>query len=306
MSSSIIALIALILASIFWSSAGVVSKTLLRDFDPFALGFLRFLIASICIAPWILTKRLNFKKLIRDTFLISLCGAGNIAFFYFGLRLTTANAAQMIYASTPLVVAILSRLLINERLTRQKISGILIGFLGVLIITILPIFEKGQMITGNILGNILISVAVICWSLYTIGSRYLIIQKKYSAVQVSGMSFAVITLVFCSLMIIFPQRTFIPSLGIIKNISLLVYLALMVTVVTFLLYQWSIQHSSATTASFTTYLQPLFAFLLNAVFLGEQITPLFIGGSTLVFIGIFITTGNRVWKGLFRLRAYFK
>ena len=47
MSSQTIALIAIVLASVFWATAGVVGKILLTTFDPFTLAFLRFLVAGL-------------------------------------------------------------------------------------------------------------------------------------------------------------------------------------------------------------------------------------------------------------------
>jgi drug/metabolite transporter (DMT)-like permease len=87
------------------------------------------------------------------------------------------------------------------------------------------------------------------------------------------------------------------------NPYLLLYYGAAVTVVTFLLHQWAIQHSSATTASLTNYLQPVFAFIYNTIFIGETITVEFLLGSLLVLFGVFIATSDKATEYIHTLKA---
>jgi drug/metabolite transporter (DMT)-like permease len=239
------------------------------------------------------TSRLSTQLLI-DTLPVALFSAGNFLFFLFGINKTTANAAVIIYTATPITVALLSHRLIREHISRQKITGILIGLGGVLIILLLPILEQTHLIVGDIQGNLLIVGAVIMFALYNVGSRHLIVAKSYHPLTITGMSLFVSAVCFILLLFLFPHKPIFPPLLALDNISVLLYLAIFVTVVPYVLHQWAIKHSSATTGSLTGYIQPIFGFILNGILLGEIITGRFFAGSLLVFFGTFLATGTEV------------
>src|SRR3989344_1873463 len=307
MSSRLTTLIAIVSAALLWSTSGVVAKILLTTVNPIPLAFTRFLLASLVILPFFLYQkkrnRISFKQILTEVVPIALFGVGNIAFFYFGIAKTTANAASIIYTTQPLLSVIFSRYLIKEQITSKKLQGILIGFLGVLIIVLLPLLEKGEPFAGDLWGNILIIIATLCWTFYTIGSRYLISYKKYSPLSITTVSLITSTCIFFILTLIFPQPQYMSTFTKPLNLVLILHLAILVTVAAYLLFQWAIKHSSATTASFNNYLQPVFGFVLNSTFLGEQMTLGFFIGSVLVLTGVFLASGMAVLKELKNVRS---
>lgn len=306
MSPKIIALFSIIIASILWSSAGVVAKILLRDFSPFALAFWRFFVASACILPFfIYQQRKHFSnKLLIDVLPVALLGAINVSFFFFGLKLTTANAGAIIYTSVPLIVALLSNKLLNEPLARQKKIGLLIGFFGVLIILMLPLVERGEFSTGDIRGNMLILTASLTWSLYTIQSRKLTRNGAYTPLSITTVSIVIGMLVFLTFHLLFEKTPLLPTHAVtFTNIALIVHYGFLLSVVTLLLYQWGIKHSSAATASLSNYIQPVFGIVLAMVFLGETLTFWFVIGSALVFLGVYYNSGR---EAVLELKKYFQ
>lgn len=143
MSSSTIALLAIIISSLFWSSAGVAAKMLLKIFDPFPGAFWRFFFAAVIILPFLLRdKKIRLKNLLIQVLPVAALSGVNIALYYFGLQKTTANSAFLIYMSIPLISLILARILIAEPLNIKKLTGILVGLFGVIIISVLPSLEK--------------------------------------------------------------------------------------------------------------------------------------------------------------------
>lgn len=293
MSSRTKALMAIIGASLLWSTAGV-SKIVVREFDPFTAAFIRFAIASIVILPIFLTRnRIRIHTLLRLVPL-SLLSTANIIFFYLGVRTSTANAASMIYAGVPLVTMLLAQRFINEKITHRKIFGILIGLLGVLCVAVLPSLGTGETISGDMQGNIFYLCAVAGWSLYIVGSRKAIAQDNISPLELSAAAIFTSTVVFSTLALFFYQAHYTPALTQPNMILLFLYLGIFITVVPYLLFQWAIKHSSATTPSLKQYLEAVFSVLFNILFLGEVATPGFVAGSALVFIGLFATTGSAV------------
>jgi len=298
MSPRFITLGALLVASIFWATSGFAAKTLLKYFDPVSLGAIRLTIASIVILPMLLrvTKRVS-KKMISDMIPVSLFSAGNFILFLFGIQRTTANAAAIIYTVTPLIAAFLSKKFIQEHVSGKKLAGIFLGLTGVLTILVLPILENRGAIVGDIAGNLLIVGAMICFSLYNVGSRHLVTVKSYHPLTVTGFSLIISAILFLIITTIIPHTPILPALRTPSVMLLAIYMATFVTVLPYVLHQWAVKHSSATTASLTTYIQPVFAFMFNGILLGEVITPGFLFGSILVFAGVFLATGT----GLIRM-----
>jgi drug/metabolite transporter (DMT)-like permease len=295
------ALMALLLATFFGATAGASGKILLETNAPFVVAFWRFGLAFLIILPlFILTKPKNFSQQLKNILPIALLSSINILLFFLALTMTTANAAAVIYAATPILTALLSGKVVGEKLTRRKAIGILLAFIGVLFILILPSMNKGHVPIGDTRGNIIIFIAACSWALYTIGSRYLIAQKKYTTLTISTVSIAtttLITLVFS--LITNPPQELTALFTTPKLFGTALYMGLFVTVGMYLLYQYAIAHLSATTASFSNFIGPIFGFAINALILGEILTFEFFLGSALVLLGTFLTSSSGV-KALFR------
>ncbi len=294
MTSRTKALLAIILASLLWSTAGV-AKVVIHVFDPYTAAFFRFFVASLVILPFFLKEKRG-KRALLPLVPMTLMSTANIALYYVGLQTSTANAASLIYVSVPLLTAILSRRFLGEALGMQKLTGIIIGLIGVLVIVILPAIEKGQVISGGFPGNFFFVGAVLVWSFYTIGSRRAIDKQGYSPITVTGISIFTTTAVFFIISLFTFRTSYIQPLTNPFIVLLILHLGIFVTVATYLLFQWAVKHSSATTASFNVYLQPFFAVFFNILFLGEHITLPFILGTILVGIGVFVAGGSQTLR----------
>lgn len=306
MSPRRIAFFAIGISSFLWATAGVTAKILLRDFEPFPLAFWRFFFASIALTPIFIRLKIFNSKFLREVLPVAILSTGNITFFYLGLTRTTANASAIIYTGTPLLAAILSKYTIKENLPGRKLWGILLGLLGVLVISILPMLERGQQLSGDTFGNFLTFIASCSWAGYTVGSRHLITRKNYSPLSITAISILVSTAVFFALSIVLAKQNFITPLFNPINAILIAHISLLVTVATYLMHQWAIKYSSATTATLTNYTSTIIGVILGITILGEPFTTGFAIGTFVVFAGIFLYTGNLSKEILQKLRSYIR
>ena len=290
MKSSTIALIAIIGTSFFFSLPGVIFKILYKSFEPMPLSFVRFGLSFIFILPFFLKEKNNdLGYIFKTTLPISLLGTANVILFAYGIARTTANSGSIIYTIVPLLVAILSYFILKEKFSIHKVLGILVGFVGVIIIIILPILQKETISGGDFIGNLLIFVASISWAGYGIGSKNLL-SKGISITSLLTMFFfysAVFAFIASTLT---AKKDFISPIFNLNNLMLILLLSLVATVGVNFLYQWAIKHSTATTASLYMYLQPVFTFIIAAIVLGERLTGEFLIGAILVFAGVFLAT----------------
>lgn len=291
MSAKTKALLAICIVSFLWATAGA-AKPLVRLLDPYTVAFLRFLIASLVVVPlYIVTKNKHSPSLF-GLVPIALMTTANVTLYYVGLETSTANAAAIIYMATPIAIAILSHWVTNETFSARKIAGIALGVCGGLFIALLPLLEKGQMVSGSLPGNLFFILAIGTWAVYSVGSKRAIQKKGYTPVALTTVSI-VSTAVILGIVSLFTWKSSYGAIVLLPgNLFLLFYLAIAVSVVTFLLYQWVLRNSSATIASLYIYLQVIFAVIFNHIFLGEPITPWFLVGGVITIFGVLLASGK--------------
>lgn len=226
----------------------------------------------------------------------SLLGVGNALFYYIGITTTSVSAASVIGSTTPLVAAILSHILINERTSKEKLIGILVGLIGALCIIILPLWDLGKAIGGDFIGNIWILLSVLSWTLYIVGSRRFLTRETYSPLIMAELNFLTLAAVTFFLALVTKQSFFTSAFYNPSYLLIFLYSTIPVTVVTFVLFQWVIKHVSATTATLKDYVQLMVGVGVSIVVLGEKVNPSFILGSIIVVLGIGITTGRAVYS----------
>ncbi|MBI4058277.1 DMT family transporter [Candidatus Gottesmanbacteria bacterium] len=282
-------IILILLAAVVGGGISPITKLSLQTFPPISFTLVRFLLAAGTLLPFILIKKHDWTQNLKRIILVSLLATANIILFIFGVRRTTATSAQMLYAGVPLIAGIFSYLLLKEKIHLRKLSGILIGFVGVMIIVLLPVIGKHAVFIGDIVGNTMILTGVSLFALYTVLSKQF--QKEYSPMELTiffVLTSAVVQILLLPLDLIeFPQWW-----GSISLVSILgvLYVGVLGTGVFYLIYQHAIQNSTPLIASMILYLQPIFAYLWATVLLGERITQEFVVGVILSFIGVALVT----------------
>lgn len=127
--------------SMIWSSAFVVGKIGLRYSDPYTLLTARFLLATLLLLPLCLTTigrgAFGDRTLIRDAVIL---GAMNNAFYlgltFTSLRFISPEMVVIVVSCAPFLTVIIAGILDIEKVDARRIAGIVIGFCGVLIITL--------------------------------------------------------------------------------------------------------------------------------------------------------------------------
>lgn len=282
------AIVFILLASVLGGTTSPITKIGLNsDVPPLAFAFIRFLIAGICLIPFLFRK--NFISSLFKLVPISLLSTLNIVAFILGIKTTTATIAQLLYAGIPLLTAFFLFILFKQRLSRIRATGLIVGFLGVLLIVLLPVFEKGSKFSGDLLGNILISFGVISYALYNIYSKEK--QKKFSPLVITG------AFIWTTAIVLFPLFLFETSSrpGWWNNLTpvglfSITYIAIVSTIFIYLLIQYGLKHGGSLLSSMQFYLVPILAFLFSYLLLGEQLTWGLVIGGALALFGVYITT----------------
>ncbi len=130
-----------ILACILWSTAFVGVKIGLQFQSPFQFAGIRFFISGILIFIYFGKPRKYYSELKKNWKFIFLLGSVQIfsqyALFYSGLNLVPSALAAMIIGSSPLFIAVVAHFSFhNDKMTPFKTGSILIGVIGIAIITL--------------------------------------------------------------------------------------------------------------------------------------------------------------------------
>lgn len=283
------ALIAIILATIVGGGLAVFGKIGLTVVPPFIFTFFRFAIGTIFLIPFIgKLNRLTFKKL-TELFLVSLLSVGNIFFFSFGIRFTTATISQLLYAFVPMLVAILSVFVLKSKPSSKQLVGIISGLVGMLYLIIYPIRNSHNFLSGTSLGNILIMFACLSFSLYLVFSKKL--QNRYSP------STLVAAMIGTTMITSFPLgllelREGLGWISYVQPITIisLFYVGIIGTQIFYLLNQYAIKHGGVLTASIIQYTSPPATLVWAMILLSEKITVEFVVGSVLAYLGAWLVT----------------
>jgi drug/metabolite transporter (DMT)-like permease len=277
------------LAAFLGGGISTFTKISVTEIPPLFFTLFRFIFALLVLLPFVIKNKAFKFNSFKKIFFISLLATANVTLVVFGTKKTTATISQMLYAAVPLIAGIFSFSLLKEKISFKKIFGIITGFIGVLIIILLPILSQKNMFNGNLMGNLIVLAAVCLFSLYSVLSKQF--QKKFTPLEIT-MVFVLTTILIQVLLIPFfltSNYSWLAHLSF-KAIFGVAYVGIMGTGFYYLIYQFAIKHSTPVIASMTFYLQPIFAFLWAAILLGEKLTTGFIFGTVLAFIGVMLVT----------------
>jgi drug/metabolite transporter (DMT)-like permease len=167
----------------------------------------------------------------------------------------------------------------DERWTAPKIVGVLIGFVGVVIVFVPELREGIQM---EFWGQFAVVVAALSYAIATIVIRRSLRGVSPMVASAGQLGAAAICMAPLSLAFDNPLslRPSMPAL------AALLTLALLGTAVAYILYYWLIERTGATRTSLVTYLLPIFGVMWGALLLREPITLESIAGLGLIIGGV--------------------
>lgn len=286
----ILGIVALFAAGFIGGQSALLLKFGTKDFPPLLFTFFRFMIATLVLLPFFVIHKEKLKRQdLKQLFLPSIFFTGNVGVFSIAVQYTSAIMSQILYTTVPLIVAVLSYFILKEKFTKNKIIGLFIAILGIAFLLKESASKMDILSFGTPLGNFLTLTAVFSWSIYMVLSKRL--TKVYSPVTTSFVSYVATAFI---LLILVPMeqsiRPFVLSHVTQLGVLSLLGIGIISSGLMFFLIQFSIQKTSAFTASFYQYLGPLSAAITAIPFLGERLTGGLIISGILIIFGVFYAT----------------
>jgi drug/metabolite transporter (DMT)-like permease len=249
-----------------------------------------FRVTGAVAAFWIISiffahEKVEKKDLLK-LFVLAFFGVAlNQIMFFEGLNLTTPINASIIMVGVPIAVLVFSHYLLNEKLSRLKLMGIILGSAGALWL----ILKNGEMSfsSSTFLGNIFIVINATSYSVFLVLIKPM--MSKYSPVTIMKWVFTF------GLIYVFPvsitQAIHVNYGDIPFEIWLsLTYVVFFTTVLAYLLNNFSLKAVSPTVNSAYIYLQPFLASVVALSLGRDTLTWVEIVAASLIFTGVYFVS----------------
>lgn len=277
---------------------GALIKFSLYEFSPLMLVFLRAFLATLFLYPIILLlkHKLVIKKEIPLLILTNIFFALNWILFAYGIEKTSLIMGQIIYLPTAIIVAILGYFFLNEKLSKIQLIGLTLTVTGLSVLIYNSILTGNVLSFGEPLGNFIIFLGLLAWSLFTIILRK--ISPHYSTLTLTFTNLFTTTLISLVLVALTGSfKNFEISHVSFIHVVVLIFLAITNSIFFFGLYQWLIKNTSAFSASLVLYPATIMSSVVGIVFFHEQLTLNLALGGILVIAGVFLASSlNHIRK----------
>lgn len=286
----------LTLTVLFWSINWVIGRAIAGHVSPFALAFIRWIVAVAVMLPFAWRDLRDHWPAIRRHWKmiawLGFWGTGlHNVFAYTGLQYTTATNGVMLNSFVPIMIIVMGWLVYRDAITRVQALGVGVSMLGVL--AILTRGDPAVLATLSLnKGDLILIVGMTFWAAYTIFLRM-------KPPELSGLAF----LVSCAcvgvvLMVpLFAYEMFFLG-GHIEwspaTMGAMLYVGIFPSFLAYVFWNRAVAEVGSNVAGIFMHLMPVFGTVLAWVFLGERLQGFHLAGIALILSGITLTTrGNR-------------
>ena len=278
-----------------WGSTWLFIKLGLADLPPLTFAGIRFVIACAILFVIIRLRHLQLPRARADWILLAVAGILSFGFNYglvfWGEQYISSGLAALLQATLPAFGLVFAHLYLpGERLSWTKIGGVVLGVCGVGVV-----FSNQLAIAGRL--ALAGCVALILSAMFAAYSNVLV--KKYGkhldpAILAAGqMFFGLLLLLAVGISLEGnPLRFHWTPIALIA----LVYLAVVGSVIAFLLYYWLVLNMDVTKSMLIALVTPVVAVLLGMLVLDEQIGWRTLAGGAMIMLGIAFIVVRRAKK----------
>ena len=267
-----------------WGSAFIFIKVAAPEFGAIGLVQARLTIASLVFIPILLRKKylMLLKPAWKHSLVLAITNnAIPFSLFSYGSFGADSNILAILNATTAFNTMIIALLWLGEKVTPKQIFGLVLGFIGVIILV------NPESSSTSIISALFCLIGAACYSFSTV-----FIQKyseKTDKMVLIGWSIIFSCFIMIPLTLInLPHQ--IPST---KALLSAIWLGSISTGLAFFGYVYLIEKIGAVKTSTVAYFLPVFGIIWGAVFLNEVITGGIILGCVTILIGVFFATSNK-------------
>jgi len=251
-------------------------------FEPFMMGALRFLPSAAVLLVYALLTRQRTVLGRRELAVMALSGVvlwvGGNGLILIASQYAASGYAALMVATTPIWAATFEALLDRKAPSPKLVAGLLLGLLGVVVLSVPKLSQSSQ---ASLLAVLLLALAPMLWSAGTL--YYQRNQTRLEPVVVSAYQQLFGGLAFLLLSPLLGERWAMPTLQGWLALAYLIVFGSLLAYTSFILAVKLLPVSLVTTYA---YVNPAVALFLGWLVLGEGIGAWTLAGAALVLIAV--------------------
>lgn len=272
-----------IVLCLIWGSTWMAIKIGLTSAPPLWGASIRFMIAIAILYGIIIIKKYKIPKKIKDLMRIGYPGLFaygiSYALIYLAEQYINSAMTAVLFASFPLFVALISlKLLKDEKVNPIAWGGLVLGFLGIVVIS----YDSLQTSQFMFLGAMLALASSFSASYSTVLIRLSIKGKNIVVAMAIQMTLGLIPLLLAA--IIFEDIHDFQMVA--ETIWSILYLAILGTVIAFFGYYWLLARAKAVVVSLITFVAPIISILIGVVGFSETLSNGVILGGLMILLSV--------------------
>lgn len=282
----------LLFLSFLWGASFLFIEIAVETVPPLTFVLIRVVIAAAALWLYLLARGQKLPMppgaLIAFLVIALLNNVLPFILFAWAQKTITAGLGSILNAMTPIWGVIVAHLWTrDERMTPAKVVGVLLGFAGVSVLIGVDLLGE---IGSRVWAQFACLAATLCYALAGVyGRRFSTMGIPPAAVSTG--QFTAAALIMLPLVLLFepPSHTAAPPA---EAWAAMVALALFCTSFAYILYFRLIASAGATNTLLVTFLIPISAILMGALFLGEMLEPRHFAGMALIGAGLAAIDGR--------------
>jgi drug/metabolite transporter (DMT)-like permease len=272
-----------------WGASYLFIKVAVDEVEPTAMMFFRLALAALLLVPFLLAQtgaRRGLAELRQAWRAGLLLGFVNAALPFtliaWGEKHIDSGVAAIANATVPLFVALLAiRFRPSERVTGGRLAGVLLGFVGVVVLA----GGDPEVSWWTVAGTLAVVVASLA---YAVGGLY----GQLRTADTRGPVLATAAVIGGTLVLLPPALVQLPAkLPSWEAIASVAALSVLGTALAQLVLFRMLHLHGPARVSLVTYLLPPTALLYGALLLDEPLTASVVGGLALILVGVALGSG---------------
>ena len=238
---------------------------------------------TLILATIFLKKKISFEAIKNNLYLLIFSGLAvglNWIFLFQGYKYTSISNATLSYYFAPVFVTILAPFILKEKLTLSKFLCVLMALVGMFCIVGVDGINGGSDLIGIVYG------------LLAAGFYASVILMNKFLKGIDSIEITVIQLISATITLL-PYVLYVEGLAILSvssvSIPYILILGIVHTGIAYLLYFSSLQGLKGQTIAVLSYIDPVFAIIISAIILKEQLGVLQIIGGVLILGSSFLS-----------------
>lgn len=291
-----------IVANILWGTSFLASKYTLQAWGPFTSAAIRFGIATVCLLVILkaLKKKIDMPETTGQWLGLLLIATSAFGVLYpmqlAGLKFIPSSLSAAIMLISPLAVLLLSRMILQERLSKLKYVALSFGIIGGAIL----LSSTGNRLSVDFNSDFFIGTLLTLASAVSLAVSAIATRKYSKEISSASITFWTMAIGFVELTLaafLFEENvlaTINTNSNMLSWLSLF-FLAFVCSAFCFFIWNHALSKASPQEIASSMHIKTPTAVLIGVFVGGEELTSRVIIGTALVMFGVWLSQQKKIW-----------